>query len=112
VLHDANSLVVGPAEPRPDLRVVVVNDDGGSIFATLEQGGPAYADAFERVFGTPHGLRVEALAAAAGLAYGRAATLPELRAALARPPRGIEVLEVPIDRTSRRSLDEAVRALA
>jgi 2-succinyl-5-enolpyruvyl-6-hydroxy-3-cyclohexene-1-carboxylate synthase len=32
-LHDANALLVGPDEPRPDLTVVVVNDDGGSIFA-------------------------------------------------------------------------------
>ena len=37
-LHDANGLVIGPDEPRPDLTIVVVNDDGGSIFATLEQG--------------------------------------------------------------------------
>ena len=38
LLHDVSGLVVGPLEPRPDLRFVVVNDDGGSIFATLEQG--------------------------------------------------------------------------
>ena len=37
-LHDANGLVLGPDEPRPDLTIVVVNDDGGSIFAMLEQG--------------------------------------------------------------------------
>ena len=42
-LHDANGLVLGPDEPRPDLTIVVVNDDGGSIFATLEQGAPEFA---------------------------------------------------------------------
>ncbi len=31
-LHDSNGLVLGPREPRPDLTIVVVNDDGGSIF--------------------------------------------------------------------------------
>ena len=39
-LHDANALLIGPGEPRPDLTIVVASDDGGSIFATLEQGGP------------------------------------------------------------------------
>ena len=55
-LHDSNGLVLGPDEPRPDLTIVVVNDDGGSIFAMLEQGAPEHAHAFERLFGTPHGV--------------------------------------------------------
>ena len=28
-LHDANGLLIGPDEPRPDLCVIVLNDDGG-----------------------------------------------------------------------------------
>src|SRR5699024_3769542 len=39
-LHDVNGLLIGPGEPRPDLTVVVVNDDGGGIFGTLEYGAP------------------------------------------------------------------------
>ncbi|MEJ7743683.1 MAG: hypothetical protein WKF73_14750 [Nocardioidaceae bacterium] len=39
LLHDATGLVIGPDEPRPDLTIVVANDDGGAIFSTLEQGG-------------------------------------------------------------------------
>src|SRR5699024_7687642 len=60
-LHDTNGLLVGPTEPVPDLTVVVVDDDGGGIFATLEYGEPARsatpgaAAATERLFGTPHG---------------------------------------------------------
>jgi 2-succinyl-5-enolpyruvyl-6-hydroxy-3-cyclohexene-1-carboxylate synthase len=111
LLHDAPGLVIGPLEPRPDVRFVVVNDDGGSIFATLEQGGPGYDEPFERVFGTPQGLRVEGLATAAGLAYRLVTTDAELRAALATPPVGLELVEVRIDRTRRRALDEAVRSL-
>ena len=53
VLHDAPGLMLGPADPRPDLCLVVVNNDGGGIFSTLEQA--AFPDSFERVFGTPHG---------------------------------------------------------
>ena len=63
-LHDMTALVLGPDEPRPDLTIVVVNDDGGSIFAMLEQGDPAYADRFDRLFGTPHGVDLAALCAA------------------------------------------------
>ena len=52
LLHDAPGLAIGPGEPRPDLCVVVVNNDGGGIFEGLEPAafrpGP-----FERVFGTP-----------------------------------------------------------
>ena len=40
-LHDANGLVIGPGEPVPDLTIVVANDDGGAIFASLEQGARA-----------------------------------------------------------------------
>ena len=36
-LHDASGLALGPGEPRPDLCLVVVNNDGGGIFSTLEQ---------------------------------------------------------------------------
>uniref|UniRef100_UPI0008388461 hypothetical protein n=1 Tax=Piscicoccus intestinalis TaxID=746033 RepID=UPI0008388461 len=39
-LHDANALAVGPGEPRPNLTVVVADDAGGGIFATLEYGEP------------------------------------------------------------------------
>ncbi len=65
-LHDANGLLVGPGEPRPDLTIVVVNNDGGAIFGLLEQGGAEHAAAFERVFGTPHGADLRALCAASG----------------------------------------------
>ena len=34
-VHDMGALVLGPREQRPDLTVVVANDDGGSIFSVL-----------------------------------------------------------------------------
>jgi 2-succinyl-5-enolpyruvyl-6-hydroxy-3-cyclohexene-1-carboxylate synthase len=36
LLHDGAGLSIGPGEPRPDLCVVVVNNDGGGIFEGLE----------------------------------------------------------------------------
>ena len=77
-LHDTNGLVAGPGEERPDLMLVVVNDDGGSIFASLEQGAPSHADSFEKLFGTPHGVDLAALCAATGTPHRRVATRAEL----------------------------------
>ncbi len=107
-LHGANGLLIGPSEPRPDLTIVVPNDDGGSIFATLEQGGPEYAAAFERVFGTPTGTDVGALCAAHGVAHRRV-DVAQLACFLAEGSEGLRVVEVPVPRSSRRDLDRAVR---
>ena len=111
-LHDASGLVLGPAEPRPDLCVVVVSNDGGAIFGTLEQGGGDHQDAFERVFGTPHGVDLGALCAATRTPHVLVATLAELRAALAPTP-GLRVVEVRTDRREAVALHvrlgEAVR---
>jgi 2-succinyl-5-enolpyruvyl-6-hydroxy-3-cyclohexene-1-carboxylate synthase len=110
-LHDAGALVIGPAEPRPDLTIVVVNDDGGSIFTMLEQGSPEYADRYDRLFGTPHGVDIAALCAATRTPHWRVESLPELEQALASPNGGIDVIEVRVRRDNRRELDQAIRAL-
>ena len=86
--------------------------DGGSIFATLEQGAPAYADRFATLFGTPHGVDVASLCAAARVPHLRVTSLPELEQALASPNGGIEVVEARVRRDNRRALDEKIRALA
>ena len=110
-LHDSNGLVLGPDEPRPDLTIVVVNDDGGSIFSMLEQGAAEHAHAFERLFGTPHGVDLAALCAATRTPHWRVDNLGELEHALASPNGGIEVVEAVVRRDDRRSLDERIRSL-
>lgn len=109
-LHDVGGLVVGPDEPRPDLTIVVANDGGGSIFGLLEQGAPEHAAVFERVFGTPHQVDLAGLCTATGTPYQLIDDPETLLASLARPAEGIEVLEVPVDRTGRRDLDARLRA--
>ena len=111
-LHDLTGLVLGPEELRPALTIVVANDDGGSIFATLEQGAAEYADRYERLFGTPHGADLAALCAGLGVPHRRVDTRADLVEALVRPPQGIEVVEAVLDRTDRRETDLAIRALA
>jgi 2-succinyl-5-enolpyruvyl-6-hydroxy-3-cyclohexene-1-carboxylate synthase len=111
-LHDLTALVIGPAEARPDLTIVVANDDGGSIFATLEQGGAAYASSYDKLFGTPHGVDLAALCAATRTPHWRVSDRAELEHALASPNGGLEVVEAVIRRDNRRELDERIRALA
>jgi 2-succinyl-5-enolpyruvyl-6-hydroxy-3-cyclohexene-1-carboxylate synthase len=110
-LHDSNGLVLGPDEVTPDLTIVVVNDDGGSIFASLEPGAASYAASFERLFGTPHGVDLAALCAATRTPHWRVQSVPELRHALGSPAGGIEVVEAAVRRDNRRDLDAAIRAL-
>ncbi|RZS79034.1 2-succinyl-5-enolpyruvyl-6-hydroxy-3-cyclohexene-1-carboxylate synthase [Motilibacter rhizosphaerae] len=108
-LHDANGLVLGPEEPRPDLCLVVLNDDGGGIFSLLEQGSAELAGPFERVFGTPHGVDLGGLCAAKGVPHALASSASELEAALAPAP-GVRVVEVRVPRAERRARTASLRA--
>ncbi|HET6626387.1 MAG TPA: 2-succinyl-5-enolpyruvyl-6-hydroxy-3-cyclohexene-1-carboxylic-acid synthase [Nocardioidaceae bacterium] len=110
-LHDSNGLLIGPDEARPDLMIVVVNDGGGSIFASLEQGAPAYTSSYEKLFGTPHGADLAALCATTATRHRRVTTLDDLRAAVGSPAGGIEVVEAVVRRDNRRELDAAIRDL-
>ncbi len=124
-LHDLNGLLLGPTEQRPDLTIVVANDDGGSIFATLEQGAPEYAHEHERLFATPHGADLAHLCAGLGVVHQQVRSTAELRAALApdasptESPNptpspdssGIRVVEAAIDRNQRRAWDRTLKAL-
>ena len=114
LLHDAPGLAFGPDEPRPDLCVVVVNNDGGGIFEGLEparfkDGGP-----FERVFGTSHGASVERLAAAFGIPYALAEQPDDLAKALsaALPGTGPRIVEARTGRAANADLRSAMRAAA
>jgi 2-succinyl-5-enolpyruvyl-6-hydroxy-3-cyclohexene-1-carboxylate synthase len=62
-LHDSTALV-GVRQRGIDLTLVVIDNDGGGIFSFLAQAGALDAGRFEQLFGTPHGVRPEELAAA------------------------------------------------
>lgn len=109
-LHDVGGLLRPSTETEPDLQLVVLNDAGGSIFATLEHGAPERARTFERVFATPHTADLAALCAGYGVRHVRVSDETALAAALAAPGRGTSVVEVRIDRADRRGLGERVVA--
>ena len=94
-LHDLPGLIF-----RDDinLKVFVINNDGGGIFSTLPQSG---VEGFEKVFGTPHGKDLSAIAIAMGIDSRRISSLKELADEISRPIIGLSVivLEVP-DRES------------
>ncbi|HEX6357210.1 2-succinyl-5-enolpyruvyl-6-hydroxy-3-cyclohexene-1-carboxylic-acid synthase [Actinophytocola sp.] len=109
LLHDLNGLLVGPPERRPDMTIVVHNDDGGGIFTLLEQGAAEYKHTFERVFGTPHGADIESLCRGYRVDHVHATTSDDLRNAL-KPARGLRVVEIRSDRRLLRDLHARLRA--
>jgi 2-succinyl-5-enolpyruvyl-6-hydroxy-3-cyclohexene-1-carboxylate synthase len=107
LVHDAPGLALGPSEPRPDLCLIVVNNDGGGIFSTLE---PAGTPGFERVFGTPHGTDIARLAAAFGVPYQRLERPGDLPKAI--QGTGLRIVEARTDRDSGAALRTRLRGAA
>jgi len=107
-LHDAGGLLLGSGESEPGLRIVVLNDAGGAIFGLLEHGAVQesgrYADAVERLFGTPHTVDIAALAAAYGVGHCAVSTTAGLAEALNAPVTGRSIIEVRTDRRALRQL--------
>jgi 2-succinyl-5-enolpyruvyl-6-hydroxy-3-cyclohexene-1-carboxylate synthase len=107
-LHDAPGLALGPDEPRPDLCLIVVNNDGGGIFSSLEQA--SFTRSFERLFGTPHGAGLHHLATAFGLPYQRLDLPEDLGKAL--PGAGLRIVEAQTDRGTGAVVRDRLRAAA
>ncbi len=91
-LHDVGGLLVGSEERIPDLRIVVVNDGGGTIFSQLEHA-KAPAQHVRRLFTTPHRVDFAALAAAYGATHTLVKSAGGLAKALAKPPVGVHIVE-------------------
>jgi 2-succinyl-5-enolpyruvyl-6-hydroxy-3-cyclohexene-1-carboxylate synthase len=93
VLHDQNGLI-GAVDRDVDLTFVVLNNDGGGIFSFLPQAG--FPHHFETLFGTPHGIDFERLAAMHGIAYERVDRASQLVEAIG--PEGVRLIEVRTER--------------
>jgi 2-succinyl-5-enolpyruvyl-6-hydroxy-3-cyclohexene-1-carboxylate synthase len=86
--HDASSLTA-LARRNVTLRIVVIDNDGGGIFSFLPQADVLPAERFEKLFGTPHGTDVVAVAEAHGVAASQVTTVDELQAFLSAPGVGL-----------------------
>jgi 2-succinyl-5-enolpyruvyl-6-hydroxy-3-cyclohexene-1-carboxylate synthase len=115
-LHDLPGLLLGEGEAAPDLTIAVPDNDGGGIFAQLEPGEDRYAGDYRRVFGTPHGRDLVAVAESLGWPATRVATAAELGAALraegAREAGGPRVVVVRTDQRAEAQLAGELRRAA
>ena len=90
MLHDINGLIALSARDV-DVRIVAVNNNGGSIFSFLPQASVLNTADFETLYGTPHDVHFESLAHAYGLGFTRVTNSDALRSALGEGgPRMIE----------------------
>ena len=120
-LYDAGALL-GSASRGFHLDVVIVDNDGGGIFNFLPQASGQPPARFERLWGTPHGVDLCAVARSYGADAERATDLQDLTAALADPPKGhgVRALVAVTDRAANvtvhkrlhKAVEAAVMALA
>ena len=106
-VHDSNALTA-LAQRDIDLRIVVVDNDGGGIFSFLPQAAALPADRFEQLFGTPLGVDIVALATSYGLEACTVQAVDELVDQLAQP--GPWVCCVPTDRRHNVEVHAALHA--
>jgi 2-succinyl-5-enolpyruvyl-6-hydroxy-3-cyclohexene-1-carboxylate synthase len=117
-LHDLNALVAARLH-HLSATIVLINNDGGGIFSFLPQAamddpGVGLPDAYEELFGTPHGIDFGPIVRALGAEYSVAGPA-ELGDALARSigAAGVRVIEIRTDRARNLALhQEATAAVA
>ena len=95
--HDASSLALAAAV-RAHLDIIVADDRGGGIFATLEHGRATTPEAYDRWFGVAQEVDYEALAAAYRLAFARVDNPAQLARVLETPQAGPRLVHVPVER--------------
>jgi len=95
-IHDASTLL-SLASLDVDVRIVVINNDGGGIFHHLPQASNVDQAIFEAIYGTPHGLNFAQLAGALGLMTRSSVhSSDDLRDAVSM--RGPSLIEIRTDR--------------
>ena len=95
--HDASSLALAAAT-RAHLDIIVADDRGGGIFATLEHGRATTPEAYDRWFGVAQEVDYEALTAAYHLAFARVDNPAQLARVLETPQAGPRLVHVPVER--------------
>lgn len=95
--HDASSLALAAAT-RAHLDIIVADDRGGGIFATLEHGRATTPEAYDRWFGVAQEVDYEALTAAYHLAFARVDNPAQLARTVETPQAGPRLVHVPVER--------------
>lgn len=109
-LHDINGWLLSEdaSVAAASTTLIVVDNNGGGIFSFLPQAD--HPQAFERLFGTPHGRDFARVAALHDLGYHRVDTVGQLSDALATTSAaaGRHLVHVTTDRTDNRAVHRAV----
>jgi 2-succinyl-5-enolpyruvyl-6-hydroxy-3-cyclohexene-1-carboxylate synthase len=93
---------------KPNLLILVVDNNGGGIFSTLAHRG---SDGFESIFGTPHNLDLSAIATALNIKTSSVNSVAQLEKELSQPIEGIRVVVAQMpDRESNAELLKQVHS--
>jgi 2-succinyl-5-enolpyruvyl-6-hydroxy-3-cyclohexene-1-carboxylate synthase len=106
-LHDVSGLI-GAGDIN--LRILVVNNDGGGIFSTLPQHN---ARGFEKIFGTPHGLDPALIAASMGIPSKTVTSIDQLEIELREPVIGLSVVvaQMPSRESNAKMINELYQSI-
>ena len=89
-LHDISALTNAASE---NIRIFVIDNNGGAIFSTLPQAG---VDNFDQLFGTPHNLDLAKVCAGFNVSVSNASNMTELQDLLSKEVNGLEVVIVKV----------------
>jgi 2-succinyl-5-enolpyruvyl-6-hydroxy-3-cyclohexene-1-carboxylate synthase len=107
LLHDTNGLL-NLMQRRIDLKIVLVDNQGGGIFSFLSQASTLDPDRFEQLFGTPHNVDFGKLVEGHGIPCVTVKTVAQLKDAVAL--QGSRVIVVNTDRRKNVTDHDAVYA--
>lgn len=99
--HDVSALAVTEPETAPDVHIIVVDDAGGGIFASLEHGREEFSDLYERWFGTTQRASIADLARAYHASYRLIVSESELLEELESPIQGVRITHIQLERPDR-----------
>jgi len=102
-LHDLTGLI---QNEEINLRIFVIDNNGGGIFSTLNARG---SKGFETVFGTPHNLDICAVTKAMGYESSKIENTSALIAQLSKPVKGVSICVV--SAPSRESNAELIKSI-
>lgn len=90
LLHDISAFTNAS---KSNLRIFVIDNNGGGIFSTLPQ---ANANNFEKLFGTPHNLDLGSVINGFGVSVSKVTNLSELESAVSKELKGLDVVVVSV----------------
>lgn len=108
MLHDTNGML-NLADRNIDLRIIVIDNNGGGIFSFLPQAQALELAKFEKIFGTPHHVDINLLARAHQIVVHEIKNLSELGEVLSQ--RGPWLARVVTDRQENVKVHERINQM-